>query len=170
MAKFGDFMSCSSKDIFKNAPCLMYYTHRDVTDLINHVMVKNKKTWISWKRTEIFLRNKKIPNLCFRWNNLKSYRFVAEVTFNKKDTSKTKVNCCSTLCWVWTNFTPCLSAFMIVFEKQVNAQWGIGSISMLISSHIHHAANCTIAKNTWQIYYKFEVFFSRKQQGAIKTD
>ena len=149
----------------------MYYTHRDVTDLINHVMVKNKKTWISWKRTEIFLRNKKIPNLCFRWNNLKSYRFVAEVTFNKKDTSKTKVNCCSTLCWVWTNVTPCLSAFMIVFEKQVNTQCGIGSISMLISSHIHNAANCAIAKNSGQSYFKrFEVFFSRKQQGAIRTD
>ena len=24
LAKFGDFMSCGSKDIFKNASCLMY--------------------------------------------------------------------------------------------------------------------------------------------------
>ena len=24
LAKFGDFMSCGSKDIFRNAPCLMY--------------------------------------------------------------------------------------------------------------------------------------------------
>ena len=24
LAKFGDLMSCVSKDIFKNAPCLMY--------------------------------------------------------------------------------------------------------------------------------------------------
>ena len=24
LAKFDDFMSCGSKDIFKNAPCLMY--------------------------------------------------------------------------------------------------------------------------------------------------
>ena len=49
----------------------------------------------------------------------------------------------------WTNFTPCLSAFMAVFEKQVNVQCGIGSISMLISSHIHNAANRTIANNSW---------------------
>ena len=60
---------------------------------------------------------------------------------------------------------------MAVFEKQVNVQCGIGSISMLISSHIHNAANCAIAKNSWQSYFKkFEVFFSRKQQGAIRTD
>ena len=42
---------------------------------------------------------------------------------------------------------------------------------MLISSHIHNGANCAIAKNSWQSYFKnLEVFFSRKQQGAIKTD
>ena len=60
---------------------------------------------------------------------------------------------------------------MSVFEKQINVQCGIGSISMLISSHIHNAANRAIAKNSWQSYFKkFEVFFSRKQQGAIRTD
>ena len=60
---------------------------------------------------------------------------------------------------------------MTVFEKQVNVQYGIGSISMLISWHILNAANCAIAKNSWQSYFKkFEVFFSRKQQGAIRTD
>ena len=90
---------------------------------------------------------------------------------NKKDTSKTKFNCCSTLYYVWTNFTPCLSAFMAVFQKQVNVQSGIGSISMLISWHIQIAANQAIAKNSWQSYFKkIEVFFSRKQQGAIRTD
>ena len=57
-------------------------THRDVTDLVNHGMVKNTKTWISWERNMIFLRNKKILTLCFRWHILRSYRFVAEVTFN----------------------------------------------------------------------------------------
>ena len=68
-------------------------------------------------------------------------------------------------------FTPCLSTFMAVFEKQVNIQCGIGSISTLISSHIHNAANRTIAKNSWQSYFKkIEVFFSRKQQGTIRTD
>ena len=60
---------------------------------------------------------------------------------------------------------------MAIYEKQVKVQCGIGSISMLISSHIHNAANCAIAKNSWQSYFKkFEVFFSRKQQGAIRTD
>ena len=56
-------------------------THRDVTYLVNHGMVKNTKTCISWERNIIFLRNKKKNNLCFRWHILKSYRFVAEVTF-----------------------------------------------------------------------------------------
>ena len=60
---------------------------------------------------------------------------------------------------------------MAIYEKQVKVQCGIGSISMLISSHIHNAANRAIAKNSWQSYFKkFEVFFSRKQQGAIRTD
>ena len=42
LAKFGGFMICGSKGIFKNAPCTN--THRDVTDLVNHRMVKNTKT------------------------------------------------------------------------------------------------------------------------------
>ena len=68
-----------------------------------------------------------------------------------------------------------MSAFMAIYEKQVNVQCGIGSISMLISSHIHNAAKHAIGKNSWHCYFKkFEVFFSRKQQGAqqgaIKTD
>ena len=61
--------------IFKNAPCFM------VTDLVNHGMAKTSKTWISWEWNIIFLRNKKIVNLCFRWHILRSYRFVMEVTF-----------------------------------------------------------------------------------------
>ena len=60
---------------------------------------------------------------------------------------------------------------MTVFEKQVDFQWGIGSISMLISSHIHNAAIRAIAKNSWQSYFKkYKIFFSRKQQSAIRTD
>ena len=56
-------------------------THRDVTDLVNHGMVKNTKTWISWERNIIFLQNKKILNTCFRCHILRSYHFVAKVTF-----------------------------------------------------------------------------------------
>ena len=60
---------------------------------------------------------------------------------------------------------------MAAFEKQVNLQCCTGSISMLISSHIHNAVNRAIAKNSSQNYFKkFEVFFSRNQQGAIRTD
>ena len=59
----------------------------------------------------------------------------------------------------------------LFFEKQANVQCVIGSISMLISSHIHNAANRTIAKNSWQTFFeKFEALFSGKQQGAISTD
>ena len=34
-------------------------THYDVTDLVNHEMVKNTKTWISWERNINFLEIKK---------------------------------------------------------------------------------------------------------------
>ena len=56
-------------------------THRYITDSVNHGMVMNTKTWISWEQNIIFPRNKKIINLCPRWHILRSYRFVAEVTF-----------------------------------------------------------------------------------------
>ena len=56
-------------------------THRDVTDLANHGIVKSTKTWISWERNIIFVQNKKILNLCFRWHIFRNYLFVAEVTF-----------------------------------------------------------------------------------------
>ena len=90
---------------------------------------------------------------------------------NKKDTSKAKVNCCSTrvrfqqtLQLVWVLLWP-------FFEKQVNVQCGIDSISSLIPSHIHNTASRAIAKNSWQSYFKkIEVFFSRKQQGSVRTD
>ena len=55
-------------------------THHDDTDLVNHGMVKNTKTWISWEQKITFLRNKKILNLCLRSHILRSFHFVAEVT------------------------------------------------------------------------------------------
>ena len=55
--------------------------HHDVTDLVNHEMAKNTKTWISRERNITFLRNKKILKLCLRWHILRSYHYVAEVTF-----------------------------------------------------------------------------------------
>ena len=58
-------------------------THHDVTDLVNHGIVKNAKTWISWERNITFLRNEKILKLCLIWHILKSYCFVGEWTFTK---------------------------------------------------------------------------------------
>ena len=65
-------------------------TDHDVTDLVHHGVDKNTKTWISWEWNIItFLRNKKkILNLSFRWQILRSYHFVADVTF------KPPQNCC----------------------------------------------------------------------------
>ena len=45
LAKFGYLMSCGSKNIFKNKPCLMNCTHHDVINLGNNEIV-NKNTKI----------------------------------------------------------------------------------------------------------------------------
>ena len=55
--------------------------HCDVTNSVNLGIAKNTKTSMSWEQNIIFLRNKKIHNLCFRWHILRSYCFVAKVTF-----------------------------------------------------------------------------------------
>ena len=74
-------------------------SHRDVTDSVNHGMAKNTKTWISWKRNIIFLRNKKILNRCLRWHTLRSYHFVADVTFNLLSNQLLGKSCpCNRLC------------------------------------------------------------------------
>ena len=57
------------------------------TDSVNHGMVKNTKTWISWEQNIIFLQNKKILNLCPRWHVQRSYHFVVEVTFKLHGTA-----------------------------------------------------------------------------------
>ena len=89
----------------------------------------------------------------------------------KKDTSKTRVNCCNafvrfeqTLHLVWVLLWP-------FFEKQANVRCGIGSILMSITSDIQNAANHAIGKNSCHsCFKKLEVLFSRKLQGAIRTD
>ena len=40
-------------------------THHDVTDLVNHGMVKNTKNWISWEWNIILLQNKEALNVPF---------------------------------------------------------------------------------------------------------
>ena len=39
-----------------------------------------------------------------------------------------------------------------------------------LASLIHKAANHAISKNSCQSYFKSEVLFSRREQGAIRTD
>ena len=88
-----------------------------------------------------------------------------------KITTKTKVNCCSTLDrfeqtlhLVWVFLWP-------FYKKQGNIWYGIGSISMQIVSHVHNAANHVIAKSSCQSYFqKFEVLFSRKPRIATRAD
>ena len=58
-------------------------THHEVTDLVNHRIVENTKTWISWEWNITFLQNKKILNLCLKWHILRDYHFAAEVTFKQ---------------------------------------------------------------------------------------
>ena len=40
LAKFGDLMSCGSKDIFNYAPFSCTDTNYDVTELVNHAIVE----------------------------------------------------------------------------------------------------------------------------------
>ena len=72
-------MNCGSKNKFKNAVSCTN-TNYDVTDFINHGIVKNIKLWIPWEPNTTFLQNQKILSLFLRWNILKIYYFVAEVT------------------------------------------------------------------------------------------
>ena len=86
-------------------------------------------------------------------------------------TAKTKVNCCSTLDG-FEQFLHLVWVFLWSFyKKQINVHYGIGSISMPVASLIYNAANHVIVKNNCQSYFKkFEVLFSRKQQGVIRAD
>ena len=88
LTKFGNLMSCGSKDIHsKMHPVTCTNTRHDVTDFVNHGMVKYSKTWISWKRNITFLWSKKIINLCIRWHIVRGYHFAAEVTFKETKTA-----------------------------------------------------------------------------------
>ena len=56
LAKFGDLMTCGSNIMYSNTHLVSCTnTHHDVTDLVNHRMIKNAKKWISWERGLTFL-------------------------------------------------------------------------------------------------------------------
>ena len=54
-------------------------THHDFTDLVNYEMVENTKTWISWERNITFPQNKKILNMCLKYDILRNYWFVVDI-------------------------------------------------------------------------------------------
>ena len=56
-----------------------------MTSQILEIMGRLKIQKVEYLKNEtIFLRNKRILNPCLRWNILRSYCFVAEVTFKKQ--------------------------------------------------------------------------------------
>ena len=78
--------------------------HHDVTDLVNHGMITNWKTWISWEWNITFPWNKKVLNQQLRRHFLKSYRFVTQVTFNHVPPGVREANEVCTCCvWEWSN-------------------------------------------------------------------
>ena len=81
LTKYGDLMIFISKNIFKNAPCLMYWYSSWRHRFGNHGSVENTKTWISAEQNITFLRNEKSLNVYLKWHILRSSCFVAKVTF-----------------------------------------------------------------------------------------
>ena len=79
-------------------------THHDITYFVNHGMVKNTKTCISWEKNIIFQWNKTILNLCFRQHILRSYCFVAEVTFKMS---------IKALFWAASKYLQCLYVYIV---------------------------------------------------------
>ena len=71
----------------KMHPASRNNTDYEVTDLLDHEMVKNTKTWISWQQNIIFYDKKKIHKISLRWHILRGYHFVAEVALNDSESS-----------------------------------------------------------------------------------
>ena len=89
----------------------------------------------------------------------------------KGDTIKTKVNSCSTLIRFEQTLYLVWLLLWSFFKQQLNIRCNTGTASMLIASHIHNAPNCAIVKSSYQTFFeKFEVLFSTKQQGAIRSN
>ena len=78
------------KRYLKMHPVFCNNTHHDVTDFVNHGMIKNTKTWIL-KMEHKFSINENIFNLRLRWHSL-SYYFVAEVTLKARSDIPIKDN------------------------------------------------------------------------------
>ena len=69
------------------------------------------------------------------------------------------------------NFAFCLIVYIAVFDTQVNIRCCIVSVSRPISSREHNATDQGIAMERYQSYFrKLDIFFSGKEQGAVRTD
>ena len=97
LPKSSYLMSFDLKIYSKIHPVSCTNVHHDVTDLVNQGMANKTKTWISWQPNMNFPQNKTILNLCFIWHILRSYRFLAEVTFNIFSKVKLRSLWCSKL-------------------------------------------------------------------------
>ena len=93
-------------------------THHDIKDLLNHGMVENTKTWLSWEQSITFLWNKKILNLCLRWHIMRSCHFAVEVTFNC-------LSCRYLGCYflIWHFYLGSILAFCFEFKNLITAIW-----------------------------------------------
>ena len=135
----------------KMRPVSCTNTHHDVTNLVNHGMNKNAKTWISRERNITFLSNKKIINLCLRWLNLRSYRFAAEITFKRSKTHEML----SILCTLWIN----VHVFFIsnAFSIQPQCCWTFFwiELQMLLRCYLIHI---TINKLRDILYLRYGCF------------
>ena len=144
-AKFGDLslVTVVRKIYLKKNLASWTKTHHDVTDLVNHEMVKNAKTWISWERNITFLEKKKILNLCLRWHILRSYHFLAEVTF-KFHTQRMErikwISRCRSLYWIFKKFLK---------SNILEASYTLKILVVAISGHIISFADFwTLASNS----------------------
>ena len=113
-------------------------THRDVTDLVNHGMVKNTKAWISWEQNIFFLQNKRILNLCFRWHILRSYCFVAEVTFKLLSWNsglQSNTTCILSALWVWCRW------WWGIYQELEACIPGISFVEEIIQHNLYEASH-----------------------------
>ena len=113
-------------------------THHDVTDLVNHGLIKNMKTRIPWVQNITFLRNKNNFKLYLRWHISRSYRFVAEVTFKSvADLINSSVKVINNGAFQWgMSFNPeCLGqvfGLFFILSASLVLNWRLSQRSVLL--------------------------------------
>ena len=102
--------------------------HHDVTDLVNHGMLKNTKTRISWEWNITFQQNKKTVSLCLKWHILRNYCFVLELTFKMHCFAKIKLFFQNVLSYIFGDIVLCIAWDIIRTLSIINSE---------IFRHIH---------------------------------